>query len=74
MNKIYLTVIPKKDNTNSVCASQYRSISLCNVSYEIIFKLLAKRLRIILVKIISPLENAFVPNKDIHDNILSMKS
>lgn len=40
------------------------------VSYKLISKLLRNRLREVLSKLISPLQSAFVPNRDIHGNIL----
>lgn len=40
------------------------------MSYKFLSKLLANQLRTILPKIISPLQSAFVPQRDIHDNIL----
>lgn len=51
--------------------SDYRPISLCNVFYKFISKLLEIHLHMILLKIIPPFESAFVPQRDIHDNILS---
>lgn len=55
-------------NPDSV--NHYRPISLCNISYKIISKILTNRLKVILSKIISLLQGAFVPGRDIHDNIL----
>lgn len=34
------------------------------------FQKLANRLKVILPKIISPLQGAFIPGSDIHDNII----
>lgn len=68
INKTYLTLIPLKDNPDSVL--HYTPIRLCNICYKIISTLLANRLWSIFHKIISPLQNAYVPSKDIHDNIL----
>lgn len=68
LNRTYISLFPKKDKPEKVC--NYRPISLCIISYKLISKLLPNILRAILPKLISPLQSAFVPNKDIYDNIL----
>jgi hypothetical protein len=47
-----MVMIPKVDNLEEV--SKFRPISLCNVVYKIISKMLAARLKVILPDIISP--------------------
>lgn len=65
-NNTHITLILKKDNLENV--SNYRSISLCNVSYK--FIMLTKCLRVVVPKVISPLQSACVLQRDTHDNVL----
>lgn len=62
-------MIRKKDNLEKV--SNYRPINLCNVSCKFTSKILTKRLPRVLPKVISPYQSAFVPQRDIHDTILT---
>ena len=66
VNNSLIVLIPKLSNPSSV--NHYRPISLCNVVYKIISKLLVEKLRPLLDKLISPTQSAFIPNRWIVEN------
>lgn len=68
INRTNICLIPKKINASSL--ANFRPISLCNVAFKIITKILAKRLKKILPSIISETQAAFIEGRVIQDNIL----
>jgi hypothetical protein len=67
-NHTQICLIPKVPNPSK--ASDYRLISLCNVTLKIITKTIANRLKTILPDITSPNQSAFVQGRLISDNTL----
>ena len=68
MNETFITLIPKAQGANNFGHS--RPISLCNFCYKVISRILVARLQPLLDKLIDPAQTAFVPNRNIAENIL----
>ena len=68
LNETFICLIPKVNSPQKI--TEFHPISLCNVSYKIISKVLANWLKKILVDVINESQSAFVPGRQIMDNIL----
>ena len=66
--KTYITLLPKKSNQLQV--SDFRPINLCNTIYKIAVKILANRLKPLLLAIMLPEQGAFIHSQNITKNIL----
>ncbi|XP_026417342.1 uncharacterized protein LOC113312820 [Papaver somniferum] len=68
MNHNFVSLIPK--NNAPKTPADFRPISLSNVSYKIISKLLASRLKTVMDKLISPYQDVFLSSRQITYNIV----
>ncbi|KAJ4812894.1 RNA-directed DNA polymerase (reverse transcriptase)-related family protein [Rhynchospora pubera] len=68
MAKSNLVLVPKKEVPQKV--ADYRPISVCNVIYKIISKLLSRRLQPYIATLVSPMQSAFTPGRQIGDNVI----
>ncbi|KAF5183887.1 Line-1 retrotransposable element orf2 protein [Thalictrum thalictroides] len=67
-NTTFITLIPKKKGVATF--HDYRPISLVGGIYKIVSKVLANRLRNVLLVLISPVKSAFVGERQILDGVL----
>lgn len=63
-----ITLVPKVEEAQAW--TDFRPISLCNVTNKIISKLLYSRMSTVVGRLISPSQSGFVPGRMITDNIL----
>ena len=68
LNKTHIVLIPKIQGPKTI--ANYRPISLCNLVYKIITKIIVMRIRPYLERLISPFQVAFVPGRRGVDNFI----
>ncbi|MCI02468.1 RNA-directed DNA polymerase (Reverse transcriptase) [Trifolium medium] len=66
-----IVLLPKGDSQNTF--KDFRPISLCNVTYKLISKIIVSRLQPFLDGIISPLQNSFIPGRSTKDNAIVLQ-
>ncbi|XP_019152267.1 PREDICTED: uncharacterized protein LOC109149075 [Ipomoea nil] len=64
----FVTLIPKKDNPKT--AADFRPITLLNVMFKIVSKVIVNRLRPLMNNLIGPHQNSFLPGRSTLDNII----
>ena len=68
LNCTHIALIPKIQGLETL--GNYRPISLCNMVYKVVTKIIVARLRPYLDKLISPMQTTFVPGRKGIDNII----
>lgn len=66
-----VALIPKVDHP--MAFKDFRPISLCNVMYKPVTKVLVNRLRPFLNGMISPFQSSFIPGRSITDNVILLQ-
>ena len=68
LNQVHLVLIPKVPRADQI--GDFRPIVLSNSIYLIIAKVLANRLREVMDSLICPLQSAFIPRRQMIDNVV----
>ncbi|GJV33899.1 RNA-directed DNA polymerase, eukaryota, reverse transcriptase zinc-binding domain protein [Tanacetum coccineum] len=68
VNATIIALVPKSQTPQKV--SDFRPISCCNVLYKAITKIIADRIKGFLGMLVDESQNAFIPSRQISDNVL----
>ncbi|KAH1057168.1 hypothetical protein J1N35_035233 [Gossypium stocksii] len=68
LNNTLIVLISKVAQPEEI--SQFRPISLCNILYKLVMKIIANRLKIVFPKIISQEQASLIAGRNITDNII----
>eukprot|EP00253_Pinus_taeda_P012157 PITA_12157 len=68
LNATFIALIPKSEDSST--SDKFRPISLCNIIYKIVSKVVALRLKPLLPGIISPEQSGYVEGRQITDGII----
>lgn len=71
LNRTNVTLIPKIHGPEVI--GNYHPISICNTVHKLIPKIIVERLRLLLDKIISPVQSAFIPGRKGVDNMIILQ-
>lgn len=71
LNHTFVTLIRKNEKPNDV--EHFCSISLYNIVYKIITKILTNHLRQILDRVIFPYQSTFIPGRSMVDSVIVMR-
>ena len=66
--KTLISLIPKDENPTHL--RNFRPISLCNVAYKVLSKVLVNRLRPFLDELVGPMQISFIPNRSTSDKAI----
>lgn len=68
VNQTDICLIPKKHHPQNV--NHFRPISLCNVIYKTVSKVLVERLKASIQNLVSPFQSGFALGRNIHENVI----